>query len=116
MPRATGATVMERLRASFPEASGTSLRQWLRDGRVRVNGTVVRDGRAAVGPRDAVALGGQASRVPFPSALRLVHEDADLLVIDKPPGLLTIATERERERTAYRYLPTVPVGAGSRNC
>ena len=104
MPRATGATVLERLRAIFPEASGTSLRQWLRDGRVRVNGTVVRDGRAAVGPRDAVALGGQASRVPFPSALRLVHEDADLLVIDKPPGLLTIATDRERERTAYRML------------
>jgi 23S rRNA pseudouridine1911/1915/1917 synthase len=33
-----------------------------------------------------------------------VHEDAELLVIDKPPGLLTIATEHERERTAYRML------------
>jgi 23S rRNA pseudouridine1911/1915/1917 synthase len=33
-----------------------------------------------------------------------VHEDEDLLVVDKPPGLLTVATERERERTAYRLL------------
>jgi 23S rRNA pseudouridine1911/1915/1917 synthase len=32
------------------------------------------------------------------------HEDRYLLVIDKPPGLLTIATEKERERTAYRIL------------
>lgn len=33
-----------------------------------------------------------------------MHEDEDLLVVDKPPGLLTVATERERERTAYRLL------------
>ena len=36
--------------------------------------------------------------------LRLVHEDDALLVIEKPPGLLTIGTERERERTAYRLV------------
>jgi 23S rRNA pseudouridine1911/1915/1917 synthase len=33
-----------------------------------------------------------------------VHEDAEIIVVDKPTGLLTIATERERERTAYRML------------
>jgi 23S rRNA pseudouridine1911/1915/1917 synthase len=36
--------------------------------------------------------------------LRLVHEDEHIVVIDKPPGLLTIATATERERTAYRLL------------
>jgi 23S rRNA pseudouridine1911/1915/1917 synthase len=40
----------------------------------------------------------------IPAPLRLIHEDADLLVIDKPPGLLTIADLSERERTAYRLL------------
>ncbi|MBI2434430.1 MAG: RluA family pseudouridine synthase [Candidatus Hydrogenedentes bacterium] len=34
----------------------------------------------------------------------ILYEDSDLLIIDKPPGLLTIATEKERERTAYRAL------------
>src|SRR5437660_500943 len=33
-----------------------------------------------------------------------IHEDAAILVVDKPAGLLTIATARERERTAYRLL------------
>lgn len=111
MAPAGRSTLLDRLRALFPEASTTSLRQWLRDGRVRVSGAVVRDGRATVGARDAVALGATASRMPFPAALRLVHEDADLLVIDKPPGLLTIATEREKERTAYRMLWSY-LGAG----
>jgi 23S rRNA pseudouridine1911/1915/1917 synthase len=70
---------------------------------VRVNGQVVRDGRTPVSPGDAVALSAE-SRPPFPSPLRLVHEDDELLVIEKPAGLLTIASDRERARTAYRLV------------
>jgi 23S rRNA pseudouridine1911/1915/1917 synthase len=33
-----------------------------------------------------------------------VHEDAEIIVVDKPSGLLSIATERERARTVYRLL------------
>jgi 23S rRNA pseudouridine1911/1915/1917 synthase len=102
-PRPTDASLLARLRALFPESSGRSLRQWLAAGRVRVEGRVVRDGRTSVGPAQVVALGPRAA-APFPAALRLVHEDDALLVIDKPPGLLTIATERERERTVHRLL------------
>jgi len=99
-----GGTLGDRLRALYPEASGRSVKQWLAVGRVRVNGAVVRDGRAAVAAGDAVTLGRGAGRRPLPTGLRIVHEDDDLLVFDKPSGLLTIATEREGERTAYRLL------------
>ena len=95
--------LLARLRVLFPESSGRALRQWLADGRVRVDGVVVRDARAEIGPDQAIVLG-PPGRAAFPAPLRLLHEDDDLLVIDKPPGLLTIATERERERTAYRLL------------
>ncbi len=67
-----------------------------------MDGAVVRRGDAPVPDGARVTLGPPAP--VFPPALRLIHEDADLLVIDKPPGLLTIATERERGRTAYRLL------------
>lgn len=67
-----------------------------------VEGTVVRRGDAEVADGARVTLG--AAAPAFPSALRLVYEDDDLLVVDKPAGLLTIATERERGRTAYRLL------------
>ncbi|MFH1024542.1 MAG: RluA family pseudouridine synthase [Planctomycetota bacterium] len=36
--------------------------------------------------------------------LVILYEDRDLLVVDKPPGLLTIATETENRRTAYFIL------------
>lgn len=36
--------------------------------------------------------------------LKIIHEDRDILVVDKPAGLLTIASATERERTAYHIL------------
>lgn len=35
---------------------------------------------------------------------KIVFEDETLIVVDKPAGLLTIATERERTATAYHFL------------
>jgi 23S rRNA pseudouridine1911/1915/1917 synthase len=55
-----------------------------------------------VTPDDRVTLG--APPPLFPPSLGRVYEDDALIVIDKPAGLLTIATERERQRTAYRML------------
>jgi 23S rRNA pseudouridine1911/1915/1917 synthase len=95
-------TLRERLRTRCPEASGRSVKQWLRTGRVWVNGRVVRDGRRVVTPADTVSLGPPVA--PFPPALGRVYEDRDLLVIDKPAGLLTVATEHERGRTVSRLL------------
>jgi 23S rRNA-/tRNA-specific pseudouridylate synthase len=36
--------------------------------------------------------------------LAIIHEDRDLIVVDKPPGLLTISTDKEKSRTAYFIL------------
>ncbi len=98
-------TLAERLRALYPEASGRSLKRWLAGGRVTVDGRPCRDGRLVLAGAAVVALGARAAAaVPFPRALGRVHEDDAIRVVVKPAGLLTIATERERERTAYRLL------------
>jgi tRNA pseudouridine32 synthase/23S rRNA pseudouridine746 synthase/23S rRNA pseudouridine1911/1915/1917 synthase len=41
---------------------------------------------------------------PLPGGLAIIHEDRDLIVVDKPAGLLTISTDREKSRTAYFIL------------
>src|SRR5688500_8175409 len=99
------ATLANRLKALFPEASGVSRKDWLAHGRVTVNGTVVRDGRVEVAAGDTVRLGSETvARVSLPHPLKLVHEDEHVLVIEKPADLLTIATEKDEERTAYRMV------------
>jgi RluA family pseudouridine synthase len=40
----------------------------------------------------------------LPQGLAIIHEDRDILVVDKPPGLLTIGTDTEKSRTAYFIL------------
>jgi len=39
-----------------------------------------------------------------PKGLPLLYEDADLLVVDKPCGLLSMGTERDKSRTAHAIL------------
>jgi len=39
-----------------------------------------------------------------PKGLIILHEDRDILVVDKAPGLLTMGTDREKVRTAYYRL------------
>jgi 23S rRNA pseudouridine1911/1915/1917 synthase len=99
-------TLAERLRELYPGTSRRSLKHWVERGRVTVNGQVARDGRAPVSAGDRVSLGGRGGTAAFPPDLGRVHEDEDLIVVDKPSGLLTIATESERRRTLYRQLWT----------
>lgn len=40
----------------------------------------------------------------LPIGLAVLYEDKDILVVDKPAGLLTVATEREKSRTAHSIL------------
>jgi len=102
-------TLLDRLGILYPESSRRGRKQWLALGRVRVNGEVVRRGDDEVSADDRVELGAPPPP-PFPAALRRVYEDDEIVVIDKPPGLLTIATESERERTAYRMLTQYVAG------
>jgi tRNA pseudouridine32 synthase/23S rRNA pseudouridine746 synthase/23S rRNA pseudouridine1911/1915/1917 synthase len=39
-----------------------------------------------------------------PGGLTILYEDYDIIVIDKPAGLLTMGTDREKEKTAYFML------------
>jgi len=98
-------TLGECLAQLFTEASGRTRKQMLAGGRVRVNGVVARHPATALAAGDVVEVGGKQPRGDgLPAGLKLVHEDRDVLVVDKPAGLLTIATERERRRTAYAHL------------
>jgi 23S rRNA pseudouridine1911/1915/1917 synthase len=94
--------LLTKLQMLYPDSSGRARKRWVAGGRVRVNGQVVRHGDAELGEGDKVELGVPVAR-PL-GFLRCVYEDKDLIVVDKPPGLLTVATERERERTAFRML------------
>jgi 23S rRNA pseudouridine1911/1915/1917 synthase len=98
--------LQDRLRKMLPQAKQTTLREMLAAGRVRVNGLVVNrmkhlvqlTDQVDVVDRNAVDSGTQHS--PSLHPLKLIFEDADVLVIDKPAGLLTSTVPREPRPTA----------------
>lgn len=105
--------LLDALQHSFPDSSRTTLRQMLQSGRVRVDGDVEKDARRMLDADDLLEVTSKAPGRELPPGLAILHEDADVIVVLKSNGLLTVATEREREETAQAYLNTY-VGAKHR--
>jgi 23S rRNA pseudouridine1911/1915/1917 synthase len=80
----------------------TRVKQLLAGGAVHVNGKPVTRHDHPLRPGDAVTI----DRRPSPPApgLPVVYEDDFFLIVDKPPGLLTVATDREKDETAFRLV------------
>lgn len=98
-------SVMEALEKMAPESSKRSRLQWLRFGRVSIDGKVVENPKQILQPGQEIALEGKRS--PFPSGIRKVFEDRSLVVIDKPAGILSVASESEKEETVHHILKRV---------
>jgi 23S rRNA pseudouridine1911/1915/1917 synthase len=90
-PELGGQRLDRALSALFTDITRSRLQQWIEDGRVTLNGRVPRK-RDKVRVGDAVEL-----MIPPPVAsswkaqslpLEMVYEDSELLVINKPPGLV----------------------------
>ena len=75
----------------YPEYSRSRLQAWLRDGRIRIDGTTA-EAKYKVCGGESIALAAEpaATSVDRPEAIALAirFEDEHLLVIDKPAGLV----------------------------
>lgn len=100
----TPQSLLETLAILYPDSSKTTLRQLLQTARVRVNGQIEKNARREVDAGELIEVGQKSIEPALPSGLAILHEDDDVLVVLKAHGLLTVATERERETTAQAYL------------
>ena len=100
----TAQSLLDTLAVMYPDSSKTTLRQLLQSGRVRVNGEVEKNARREVDAGELIEIGQKSIQPALPPGLAILHEDDDVLVVLKANGLLTVATERERETTAQAYL------------
>ena len=98
----TSQTLLDILQRRFPDSSKTTLRKMLQADRVRVNGKPERNAKRTVAPDDRVEIGSKGE-ISDPR-VTVLYEDADLIVIDKAAGLLTIASPTESEETVVALL------------
>jgi 23S rRNA pseudouridine1911/1915/1917 synthase len=101
------ATLLEFLAARHPLAKKTTIRQWVKHASVHVNGMTVTRASHPLQAGDVVVIhpkGDVLAKAPLPCGLKALYEDASLVVIDKPENLLSMASESQREKTAYAFL------------
>jgi 23S rRNA pseudouridine1911/1915/1917 synthase len=95
-----------RLRDTYPDLSWRQIRDAIEHGQVTIDGQAHRDPGHTVAARNVVKLdrnrpARKRARAPF----EILHEDADILVINKPAGVLSIPTtpeQRDVEDTILR--------------
>jgi len=102
-----GRRLDQALAELLPQFSRTRIQRWIEEGAVRVNGlaprardVVVGGEVAAVEARVQTETGVAAEKLP----LDIVHQDAAIIVIDKPPGVVVHPGAGNREHTLQNAL------------
>ena len=98
-------TLLPFLLETLSEQSRTSIKGLLGHGQISVNGQVTRQFDTSLRPGDTVGIYYGKRREEWNNPLlKILWEDDDLIVVNKKEGLLSVSTERVKERTAYRLL------------
>ncbi|MGI9538417.1 MAG: RluA family pseudouridine synthase [Desulfocapsaceae bacterium] len=98
-------TLLSSLIGNLPHKNRKNLKAVLKDGQVTIDNEVVRQFDHPLRPGQRVEVKWDRDlKGKHLCALDIVHIDQDIVVINKPSGLLTIATDKEKRKTAYSIL------------
>lgn len=98
-------TLMPFLFQALSDQSKTTVKSLLSHKLVQVNGRISTHFDHPLKAGDTVTIGLNKSAAPFSHPMMtIVHEDEHLIVIDKTSGLLSMATARDKTKTAYHLL------------
>ena len=104
---AAGRRLDQALAGLFPDYSRTRLKSWIDEGKVLVDGRPLRPRDRLVGGESVqvdAQLEDEVAVVPQPMALEIVYEDATLIVVNKPVGLVVHPGAGNPDRTLQNAL------------
>lgn len=91
--------LIEFLKKTFGNLSKNSVKSLLHNEKVFVNGNMTTKYNYELNIGDVVEI-----REKIAKNIDIIYEDKDIIVINKPSGLLTVATEKEKNKTAYHLV------------
>ena len=107
--------LMKFLVEQMPDKSRTTIKSFLLHRQVSVDDQFVTQFNYQLRQGQQVKVNfGKIQEIVRYKGLKILYEDADIIVIDKEPRLLSIATEKERKETAY-FILTEHVRKANRN-
>lgn len=91
--------LIEFLKKMFSNLLKNSVKSLLHNEKVFVNGNMTTKYNYELNIGDVVEI-----REKVAKNIDIIYEDKDIIVINKPSGLLTVATEKEKNKTAYHLV------------
>ena len=91
--------LIEFLKKMFSNLSKNSVKSLLHNEKVFANGNMTTKYNYELNIGDVVEI-----REKVAKNIDIIYEDKDIIVINKPSGLLTVATEKEKNKTAYHLV------------
>lgn len=91
--------LIEFLKKTFSNLSKNNVKSLLHNEKVFVNGNMTTKYNYELNVGDTVEI-----REKVAKNIDIIYEDKDIIVINKPFGLLTVATEKEKNKTAYHLV------------
>lgn len=95
-------SLLEALILLFPTSSKNTLRSWIKAGRVEVDRVVATHASLKVSKNQFITIG-QRKKMIGPG-IPIVYEDRHYIVVDKPTGLLSVASSFEKGETMHALL------------
>jgi 23S rRNA pseudouridine1911/1915/1917 synthase len=94
--------LLDFLATLFPKSSKNTLRQWVKEGRIFVDDKRVQKAQLLMLPGQTVTFGPRVRYLE--GGVRLLYEDKDLVAVEKPAGMLSVATNFEQKDTIHALL------------
>ncbi len=105
LPVSEPTELMSFLIERLPKQSRNNIKSLLTRGQVSIDGKIVHQYNHPLRPGQEVVVDSSPNwGKEVGGGLKILFEDQHLIVVDKPAGLLTIASDTERKRTAYHQL------------
>ncbi len=96
------ATLLDILHEMAPDSSKNTLRSWLQSGRITVDREQKERANTPILSGQEVAIGHKVTFIR--GTLRILHDDNQVVVLEKPEGLLSVATDFESKNTVHSML------------
>ena len=96
--------LLEFLLLTFKDQSRNSVKSLLSNHQVAVDGAPISQFNFKLYPGDIVIISKHGIRRKTRKDLPIIYENDEIIVINKPSGLLSIASDKEKGATAYRML------------
>lgn len=95
-------SLLEALRSIYPDSSNTTLRDLLKKKRVYINNILKVNANETIEKDKIITICPIVQKIPF--GIELIFEDEDILVVNKPDGLLSVPLDDAKEQSVLSIL------------